>query len=567
MTGIAGDLDPRSLLVIGGGPELDDLRARHLTVFLRSGPLDADRRRVRRFDGDLASFFDPGTSSEVLTPWRWAPGAFCDIAVIGDELSGQDIDVLADKLSTVLLTSTVLVLTGGRRALAERLMVARGGGSLMRVRRSGADVLLVGGIEGLPREPPDEWLAKHRLIDPPLALALTPVPGTPDEPSRRVEPVYREIGGARELMRTKRQGVTSMRRWWGKSLELLPANISCGDLVFQRSNGLSGAVLVTANGGVHDASFVWRRGFGPEAVAEARTTGATFLRDGARRPPIAEAAKLPVARMVGEPLLLLGFVEPRFGHLITETFNRGWAIPWALAQGMRVLVWTEGDWTALQMNALALFGLTPDRIEIAQPGTRYRALHVPSDGFRLWSSVGPLMADLWQRAAAKACAEAAPPAGGDPKRVYLSRRRVARRPLENEEALEALLRADGFACVAPETLKLQEQVRLVAEAEMLIGCFGSGMHLSAFARPGTERLVIAPEHHLGPEDILFSVANRSVVSFHVEPQLRTSREAVTKGPWRIDMARFEKGYARWLSEAEARRAAQPSAEVSVARSL
>lgn len=64
-------------------------------------------------------------------------------------------------------------------------------------------------------------------------------------------------------------------------------------------------------------------------------------------------------------------------------------------------------------------------------------------------------------------------------RLYLSRSRLSPecRLLAGEDQLDEELRGRGWSVVYPETLPLQEQLRLLAEARIIAGCVGSAMHL------------------------------------------------------------------------------------------
>ena len=80
--------------------------------------------------------------------------------------------------------------------------------------------------------------------------------------------------------------------------------------------------------------------------------------------------------------------------------------------------------------------------------------------------------------------EAAPAAAV--RRLFVSRRQWsnASRTLLNVEAVERQMEAAGFEVVFPEELSIDQQVRLFAEAGMLVGEYGSGLHNSIFCPAG-----------------------------------------------------------------------------------
>jgi capsular polysaccharide biosynthesis protein len=67
------------------------------------------------------------------------------------------------------------------------------------------------------------------------------------------------------------------------------------------------------------------------------------------------------------------------------------------------------------------------------------------------------------------------PSVGPPKRLYISRRQATRRKVLNEVAIEQLLANYGFESVCFEDYSFEEQLRLCASADALIGIHGAGL--------------------------------------------------------------------------------------------
>ena len=76
---------------------------------------------------------------------------------------------------------------------------------------------------------------------------------------------------------------------------------------------------------------------------------------------------------------------------------------------------------------------------------------------------------------------------GTGRRLYLSRGVPWRegRKLLNRQAIERIAADAGYAVVRPETLSLADQLRMFARAKCIVGEYGSALHGSIFAPPGT----------------------------------------------------------------------------------
>ena len=86
----------------------------------------------------------------------------------------------------------------------------------------------------------------------------------------------------------------------------------------------------------------------------------------------------------------------------------------------------------------------------------------------------------------------------DARRIYVSRRlnahRPLRRPLLNEATIEREAERMGFRVVFPESLSFRQQIGLFAGADFIVGPSGSGMLNSLFSAPDTRVLDIESFH-------------------------------------------------------------------------
>lgn len=123
----------------------------------------------------------------------------------------------------------------------------------------------------------------------------------------------------------------------------------------------------------------------------------------------------------------------------------------------------------------------------------------------------PQAREVWERVAAPFRGDGPDGPGGSGRpsadsKVFFSRtefnesrRRAdhprARSTLPRDEALDAVFADAGFHVVAPQTLSIDDQLRLAANVSVLAGNSGSALHLSAFAPSGTRVLEIGDERN------------------------------------------------------------------------
>jgi capsular polysaccharide biosynthesis protein len=192
-----------------------------------------------------------------------------------------------------------------------------------------------------------------------------------------------------------------------------------------------------------------------------------------------------------------------FGHFVVETVSTLWPAghePAGLVfhKYLRRPVVRE-DWM-LRLLELAGYGGLPVEVVNAQRDVRVEQLVVPSRSVVANGWGHPQAREVWERIVAPFRG------GGDPRRVLLSRtafNEAARREgaarvrssRERDQAIDRAFAARGFEVVAPETLAIDDQLRLVADAEIVAGGSGSALHLTAFAPRGTRVVEVGDERN------------------------------------------------------------------------
>ena len=213
-------------------------------------------------------------------------------------------------------------------------------------------------------------------------------------------------------------------------------------------------------------------------------------------------AELPVRRIAGQAAILHGPGFDIFGHWLIDFLPRLYGLHLA---GFNI-----------ETLRLVLPAATPDfarhilnRIGIPSENLVWHDQHaeriapdellVPTL-FRLRSRFHPLVVAATRFWRDRFCGdEDGWRADGGDRRIFVSRRRLSSaRVVHNRVAIEARAAAAGYEIVFPEALSLFEQIRLFRSATCILGEYGSGLHGSIFARPGTVLCALrGTSHHPG----------------------------------------------------------------------
>lgn len=247
-----------------------------------------------------------------------------------------------------------------------------------------------------------------------------------------------------------------------------------------------------------------------------------------------------------EPLpAVLFFTRPQFGHFFWETLP----LLWLVEEGFRPTLILHPDLPAPPAylpDLLAPFGLGEKDWKINPPLGLYRRLYLPQKP----SMVGKVFSRRARGVFAR-IAEYYADGRPVPEKIYLSRRDAPGRPLVNEDECEEIFRARGFAIIRPERLSLSEQVRLWAGARYAAGPVGSALHLAAFARASSLKLLIlSPDFPALRNFVLMEAASgrRPEVAFgsYLTPNLdRLSRYGAV---WTLPPANLNAALDQWLND-------------------
>jgi hypothetical protein len=101
-----------------------------------------------------------------------------------------------------------------------------------------------------------------------------------------------------------------------------------------------------------------------------------------------------------------------------------------------------------------------------------------------------------------------------PRRLFISRSLVKQRHISNEAELLPVLARHGFETLHPQTLSVSEQIEVFANAEAVVGSWGSGLTNLIFSPPGTIVLEMQPEQvDFGGNAFVWNIASIRGQSF------------------------------------------------------
>lgn len=204
----------------------------------------------------------------------------------------------------------------------------------------------------------------------------------------------------------------------------------------------------------------------------------------------------------GTSVLLTSEAYPIYGHWLIDTLPKAWLYTCCLGielEDVRYLFCHDTPEYGLSMLA-ETFGIPRERMEFydfdrVEPCLE-RAL-VPS--LLHHSHVfHPAMRNAVQYIREKAECAPLQLVGPRPRRLYVSRRKFrhrsisSRRTITNEEELVEIAVRAGFEVVYPEEFTWFEQIRLFADAKLVVGESGSGLHNTLFSGSGTAVLCLCP---------------------------------------------------------------------------
>lgn len=187
-----------------------------------------------------------------------------------------------------------------------------------------------------------------------------------------------------------------------------------------------------------------------------------------------------VLRLRDRPYVLLKQRwDANYGHWLIEGLPRLALIEerFNLADLGFIVSGHHGAMQEVYEASLALFGIRRDQIvEVGMEPIAVDRLIYPTPMTRHAWHIAPRCLTLLEQLAARIRADP-----GGRNRLYVTRNRVARRRLLNEDEILPIVRRHGFTVVEPQTLSLYRQISLFRNAELVVGNYGAALTNIAFA--------------------------------------------------------------------------------------
>ena len=184
--------------------------------------------------------------------------------------------------------------------------------------------------------------------------------------------------------------------------------------------------------------------------------------------------------------IYMGHLMDHYGHFLMETVSTFWAIPYLQEQRLLFHPFLFGASTKPWMKPFfASNGISSNMIQVIDGDLFVGHLLVPDRSYGVNTFLHVRQAEVY-RAMKSMIAQAAVP-GGVERRVFVSRSRLSKnvRGVSNAAEFDQAMKLSGFAVIFPETMTIEEQVKVYASADILCGFAGSALHNCVFMESGS----------------------------------------------------------------------------------
>jgi capsular polysaccharide biosynthesis protein len=243
-------------------------------------------------------------------------------------------------------------------------------------------------------------------------------------------------------------------------------------------------------------------------------------------------------RLPGSYLFLDCYHHSHFGHFLVDVMSMTWAFDKARELGIgRLQVLTTAEQAPFMLPLLRAMGISREAIVPLLRPVQCERLLIASKCYQAQNYTSPTAVLTWRRI------RDALDLGAGPERIYLSRSRQPNRHLTNENAVEAIFAARGFAIVHPEDLPIEQQVTLWANARFVAGSSGSNMFGLAFQRRIERVLQIHSSNMVYFTELMLQAGGAGATTIYVG----RAHGNETHAPWSVDPGDLTREVDRWLA--------------------
>ncbi len=180
--------------------------------------------------------------------------------------------------------------------------------------------------------------------------------------------------------------------------------------------------------------------------------------------------------------VFVGNVYPQFGHFLLEHMNRAYAVLDKKYANMKYVLINNKSVNPIpdyMFRFLELLGVPRKNIIILEHTTQFRNVYVPDQGFNLPVYSSEKFGKTFDKMTENITGEKS-----KYDKVYVSRAELKSRKTYGEVRVQNIFQKNGFHIIYPETLSLDEQIRIFQDCKVLAGCAGTALHMALFMKPG-----------------------------------------------------------------------------------
>lgn len=126
------------------------------------------------------------------------------------------------------------------------------------------------------------------------------------------------------------------------------------------------------------------------------------------------------------------------------------------------------------------------------------------------------------------------------RKIYIQRKAPFGRTFSNDADLQPLLERFGYEAVILENLSVKDQVRVVSEAEYVIGGHGAGLSFVVFCHPGTKLIEITARKNSEIRHYYHMATSMGYRYLRFQDVVDTGNDT-----WNVDLQVLERTLAEW----------------------